>query len=589
MLERNSKLMTKKMFQYLIPSILMIFAMQFGSLFDGILVGNLIGNDALTATSLVLPILYVAQLPGFAIGTGGSIVVAMLLGKREVKKAKTTFSLCMMIAFGVSLLFAILSFFISEPLAALFCPAEFKELGRQFVFVYLLIDPIVGFTLALACFVGVDNNPRIASAMYIVANTVKVATEFIFIKYLGMGMYGAALSTGVGYLSGALLVFFYIKSKKRLLSFTFKFEEPKLMLIDSLKASSSTALNFALTAIQMSICNIFISKLIDPNSVDILLFGVISNMVFVFDLILGGVIQVIPNICGVLYGEKDYFGIKKITRLLYVINIAVTSVLIVILFIFPEFYCQIFGFDASVDPERIKLFIRIFVFAFIPYEISKFNQMYYPTIEKNLPAYVTVICRTVVLMLPLSVVLLHTHGLLGYFIGQLSAEVGTVIFTYLFIFIYSKVKKLKKQGLFLIPSTKGIDEYDVTVNNEMENASILSQEVEEYALKHHISERDAAMIALGAEEIVSNIIQYGYKIKNHHYYIDVSLKIIEGKMILTIKDDGVVFDPTQYHEDEKEFSTSGILLVRKIVDKISYTRVLSTNNTSIEIYLQGAK
>ena len=123
----------------------------------------------------------------------------------------------------------------------------------------------------------------------------------------------------------------------------------------------------------------------------------------------------------------------------------------------------------------------------------------------------------------------------------------------------------------------------------MENASILSQEVEDYALKHHISKRDAAMIALGAEEIVSNIIQYGYKIKNHHYYIDVSLKIVEDKMILTIKDDGVVFDPTQYHEDEKEFSTSGILLVQKIVDKISYTRVLSTNNTSIEIYLQGAK
>ena len=61
MLERNSKLMTKKMFQYLIPSILMIFAMQFGSLLDGILVGNLIGNDALTASSLVLPILFVIQ------------------------------------------------------------------------------------------------------------------------------------------------------------------------------------------------------------------------------------------------------------------------------------------------------------------------------------------------------------------------------------------------------------------------------------------------------------------------------------------------------------------------------------------------
>ena len=591
MLERNSKLMTKKMFQYLIPSILMIFAMQFGSLLDGILVGNLIGNDALTASSLVLPILFVIQLPGFAIGTGGSIVVANLLGKREIKKAKTAFTLSMILAVGVSLIFTILSFFVSEPLAALFCPEEFKELGKQYIFAYLLADPIVGFTLALACFVSVDNNPRLASIMYIASNVVKVGSEFLFITFFNGGamkMFGAALSTGVGYLVGGLLIIFYIKSKKRLLSFSFKFETPKQVLVDSLKASSSTALNLALTALQMSICNIFISKLIDPNSVDILLFGVISNMVFVFDLLLGGVIQVIPNICGVLFGEKDYYGLKKITRLIYLINIGVTALLIVVLFAFPEFYCQIFGFDASVDPERIRLFIRVFVFAFIPYEISKFNSMYYPTIEKNMPAYVTVVCRTVLLMLPLSLILLHTNGLLGYFIGQLSAEIGTVIFTYLFIFIYSKVKKLNKQGLFLIPSLKGIDKYDVTVSNEKENASLLSQEIEAYALKHNVSVRDASMIALGAEEMVANIIDYGYKVKNHHYYIDVTLKIVEDKMILTIKDDGIVFDPTQYKEDEEAFSTNGILLVQKIVDKISYTRVLSTNNTSIEIYLKGA-
>ena len=587
MLERNSKLMTKKMFQYLIPSILMIFAMQFGSLLDGILVGNLIGNDALTASSLVLPILFVIQLPGFAIGTGGSIVVANLLGKREIKKAKTAFTLSMIIAVGVSLIFTVLSFFVSEPLAGLFCPEEFKELGKQYIFAYLLTDPIVGFTLALACFVSVDNNPRLASIMYIVANVFKVGSEFLFITIFSgsMKMFGAALSTGVGYFFGGLLIIFYIKNKKRLLSFSFKFESPKEVLLDSLKASSSTALNLALTALQMSICNIFISKLIDPNSVDILLFGVISNMMFVFDLLLGGVIQVIPNICGVLFGEKDYFGLKKITRLIYLINVGVTALLIVVLFAFPEFYCQIFGFDASVDPERIRLFIRIFVFAFIPYEVSKFNQMYYPTIEKNMPAYVTVVCRTVLLMLPLSLVLLHTYGLLGYFIGQLSAEAGTVILTYLFVFIYSRVKKLNKQGLFLIPSLKEIDKYDVTVSNDKENASILSQEIESYALKHNASFRDASMIALGAEEMVANIIEYGYKIKNHHYYIDVTLKIIEDKMVLTIKDDGIVFDPTEYKEDEEGFSTSGILLVRKIVDKISYTRVLNTNNTSIEIYL----
>ena len=588
MLERNSKLMTKKMIQYLIPSILMIFAMQFGSLIDGILVGNLLGNDALTASSLVLPILFIAQLPGLAMGTGGSIVAANLLGRREIKKAKTAFSICMIIGVGVSLLFSVLSFFISAPLAGLFCPAEFKELARQYIFIYLVTDPIVGFALVLACFIGVDNNPRLASFVYIVANGIKVVTEFVFIKFFGMGMYGAALSTPVGYLVACFLVIFYIKSKKRLLSFTFKLDGFKESLVGSLKACSSVALNYGLIAVQMSICNIFIAKLIDPNSVDILLFGVISNMVFVFDLLLGGVFQVIPNICGVLYGEKDFFGLRKITHSLYLITLVTTGILITVLAIFPGFYCQIFGFDASVDPERIALFIRIFAFVYIPAEISKFNQMYYPTIEKNMPAYVTILCRELVLVVPLTIILLHTHGLLGYCIAQLAAETGALVITYIFIMIYRKVKKLEKQGLFLIPSYKSIDKYDVTVNNDPANASLLSQEIEEYALKHNVSQRDASMIALGAEEMVDNIIENGYKIKNHHYYIDVTLKIVKDKMVLTIKDDGMVFDPTQYHEEETEFSTNGILLVQKIVDKISYARVLNTNNTSLEIYIKGA-
>ena len=102
-LERNSKLINRKFIMYLVPSILMIFAMQFGSLVDGILVGNFIGNDALSASSLVLPILYIVQIPGFAIGVGGAIVVANLLGKRDIVGAKKAFSFSMIVGMSISI------------------------------------------------------------------------------------------------------------------------------------------------------------------------------------------------------------------------------------------------------------------------------------------------------------------------------------------------------------------------------------------------------------------------------------------------------------------------------------------------------
>lgn len=233
MLERNSKLMDKKLIQYIFPSILMIFAMQFGSLFDGIFVGNFIGNDALSATSLVLPILFIVQLPAFALGTGGAIVVANLLGKREISKAKTAFTLCLIIGLGVSLIFAGISFFVDKPLAMLYCPEEYVELGRQYIFIYMVTGPVITIAILLASFIGVDNNPRLASAMYIVANVAKIVSELLFIKVCNMGVYGAALSTGFGYFIGIFLIFFYIKSKKRLLVLSFKFDSPKVLVKDS--------------------------------------------------------------------------------------------------------------------------------------------------------------------------------------------------------------------------------------------------------------------------------------------------------------------------------------------------------------------
>ena len=83
MLKRNAKLLNRKIVQYLIPASLMVLAMQFGSLLDGILVGNMVSGEALTVTGLVMPVLLVIQLPGFALGTGGSIVIGNYLGRRE--------------------------------------------------------------------------------------------------------------------------------------------------------------------------------------------------------------------------------------------------------------------------------------------------------------------------------------------------------------------------------------------------------------------------------------------------------------------------------------------------------------------------
>ena len=576
-LERNTKLITRRLLHYLVPSILMIFAMQFASLIDGILVGNMIGNDALTATSLVMPILYIVQLPGFALGVGGSIVIANLLGKRDLIGAKRAFSISIIIGVGASIVFMILGFIVSRPLANLFnMTPQIREYAYQYIFIFMVTDPIISFALLIGNFMAVDNNPKLSGAFFIVANVVKIGSEFLFIHL--WGLYGAAISTPFGYGVALVCIIFYIKSKRRLLSFTFIVKNAHLWEV--LKASSTTILNLTLTAIQMFVANIIVGQVL-TSEVDIFTFGLVMNMVFLFDIVSGGIINVIPNICGILYGEKDIYSLKAVTRKIYIINIVSTLIIASFVAIFPYVYCAMFGYTVNDGTGYIATVLRVYLISFFGYEISKANMNYYPSIDKISPSIVTVLLREAIIVLPLTIILLYQMGLMGYVIACAVTESATLILTYVYVFIYSRIKK-QYHGIFLLEKLDYVS-YDISIDNQLNNASLVSENLTNFALEHHIQEREAQIVGLASEEIVNNIVTYGYKHVSHRY-IDINLKIMEGKMVLRIRDDGLPFDPTKYeYDDDKEYSLSGIRLIEKLTDKMSYMRLLNLNNTVFEI------
>ena len=558
----------------------MIFAMQFSSLLDGILIGNLISGEALAATSLVMPVLYIIQAPGFALGVGGSIVVANKLGKRDIEGAKKTFSISIILGVGISILFAAISFFASAPLAKLFGEASY-ELSYPYIYMYLLTDPIITLALLLGSFMAVDNNPKLSSIFFIISNVAKVGLEFVFIKLFNWGMYGAALSTGAGFVVAFVALPFYIKNDKRMLGLTFKVKGTKIFEI--IKSSSTSGLNLILTAVQMLIVNIFLGKLI-TNPVDLLAFGLIANIVFVFDLFCGGILNVIPNIVGIFYGEKDYYSLRSVTRKIFWINIIVAAVITAVIAALPNVYSFIFGYTEQTDMSYIAFLIRIYLISLLPSEISKFSMNYYPSIDKNLPSLITVFLREAVLVLPLTLVLLFTNGVLGYSIAYAITEVATVLITYIFILIYNKKKNTYSIFMF---ERGDVESFDTSLDNNIDNASIVSEQLTNYARSIGVAERESQIVGLAAEEIVGNIITYGYKHK-HKNYIDISLKKINDVLLLRIRDDGMPFDPTKYEFDNDEnYSTSGIQLISKLTDKMSYMRVLSLNNTIFEINIRG--
>ena len=94
MAERNHRLIDGKISKYLLPSVLLTMALQLGGVVDTILVGNLLGADAMSAVRLSMPVMFLEQLVSYGLGMGASVCVGVYLGKRDRKSASSVFYFC---------------------------------------------------------------------------------------------------------------------------------------------------------------------------------------------------------------------------------------------------------------------------------------------------------------------------------------------------------------------------------------------------------------------------------------------------------------------------------------------------------------
>jgi serine/threonine-protein kinase RsbW len=92
-------------------------------------------------------------------------------------------------------------------------------------------------------------------------------------------------------------------------------------------------------------------------------------------------------------------------------------------------------------------------------------------------------------------------------------------------------------------------------------------------------ESEIRLLEMAADEIFSNIVNYGYCDLRDGGRIDVSVEVRDGVAEITFSDDGVPFDPsssappdTAAGADERPIGGLGIYIVRNSVDAIEYSR-----------------
>lgn len=120
--------------------------------------------------------------------------------------------------------------------------------------------------------------------------------------------------------------------------------------------------------------------------------------------------------------------------------------------------------------------------------------------------------------------------------------------------------------------------FSFELRNSLSELDTLCRNLERLGGTLGLSQRTIFKVNLALEELVSNIISYGYKDDDDHW-IKVALSVEDGVLVINLEDDGIPFNPIEAEEpdcgcpvEERVIGNLGIHLCKQFMDDLIYER-----------------
>ena len=431
--------------------------------------------------------------------------------------------------------------------------------------------PFLCYMMSLSYFIRADGIPSLPFRAILIANIVNICCDVIYIRFLGMGLSGAALATSTGYLVGSILISYYFLKKERTLEFIklkvnsfFNFLKN---IVTSGFSSASTQLYLTL---KLLVINFLVGIYVGKSGV--VAFGICYNSLFILYIFLIGTAQTMSPIVSVYFKEEDYSGVNYIIKRSLKIVVASSLALSVLFIVYPQALLFLYSVKNPADVPVVLNALRIFAISYVGTAITFLYTFYAQAIQKNQLSTIISLLEGFVLPISAAFILSHAIGGNGIWISFAIAELLTI----LFILAYSKHINRKTDGeysgFFINKHNDDENVFEHTINGDVNAAVNLSRDVQEYLSGN----KSAALVSMAIEEMLVNIINTNETVDT----IDVIVRKNVENILISIKDTGIDFNPV-IENPNLEFDNISVL--NKIADKIDYSRVLGLNSTVITI------
>ncbi len=190
------------------------------SIADGIFVGRFIGEDALAAVNLAMPLIMISFALADMVAVGSSVRIAMLLGQKDYDLANRIFSVCVKVIIGISAVVGIFFFFMTGSILSMMgAEGDALQFSLEYIRVYAVFAPVTIVYFAVDNYLRICGRQNYSMALNIGTAVLNIMLDFLMIVVLGQGIWAAALASCISISLGSLMALAPFVRKKLELRF----------------------------------------------------------------------------------------------------------------------------------------------------------------------------------------------------------------------------------------------------------------------------------------------------------------------------------------------------------------------------------
>ena len=418
----------RRMIKSSVPSILMMLFTSVYGIVDGLFVSNFAGTTAFAAINLVWPAIMMLGALGLMFGTGGSALVAMIIGQGDRDRANRAFTMIVRSMLIIGAVMTVLFFIFAKPIVVLLgAEGELVHLCVLYGRILVLVMPLFMCQMAFHSFFMTAEIPQLGTKLTVICGIINIALDALLIGVLGWGVTGAAIASAAGMAVGGLYPLFYFTSKKRddtQLRFTSTRTEWVYVGRACTNGLSEYVGNISLSIVSMCY-NLQLMRLIGESGVAV--YGILLYIGFIYASVFIGFNITISPVVSYNYGAQNIPELKSLLRKSLVLLFVAGSILTVLSEVLSG---PMAGMFVSYDPELKALTaraIRIYMISFTICGLNMFVSAFFTALNNGLVSAVAAFTRTLIFELGSIFVLPVFLGLDGVWLAVDVADVLALI------------------------------------------------------------------------------------------------------------------------------------------------------------------